>query len=49
MTGAAGVLPQPGGLLVQNERWSGDLPGRLRNKLDGFERTIGKFRQRRWS
>jgi len=49
MTGSVGELPHPGSLLVHDESWSGEIPGRLRNKLAGFERTIGKFRQRRWS
>lgn len=49
MTAYVGELPHPGGLLVYDDNWPGEIPGRLRNKLDGFERTIGKFRQRRWS
>lgn len=37
------------GTLAQIGKWSARLPARLRNKLAGFERTIGTFRQRRWS
>jgi hypothetical protein len=49
MTGSVGELPHPGGLLIHNDSWSGEIPGRLRSNLAGFERTSGKFRQRRWS
>ena len=49
MTGSVGELPQHGGYLVQNDSWPGGISGRLRNNLAGFERMIGKFRQRRWS
>lgn len=42
-------MPNPRGVLVHIGRWSARLPGRLKNKLAGFERTIGAFRQRRWS
>lgn len=49
MTGSVGELPHPGGLPVQSDSWSGEIPGRLRNTLAGSGRMIGKFRQRWWS
>ena len=44
-----GALPQARGALAHIGNWSRRLPGRLKNKLTGFERTIAGFRQRRWS
>lgn len=44
-----GALPNARGELAHIGNWSSRMPGRLKNKLAGFERTIGAFRQRRWS
>jgi hypothetical protein len=49
MTGPVGELPHSGGFLMHNDSWPKEISGRLRDTPAGFERTIGKFRQRRWS
>ena len=49
MTITPDVVPQADGALVHIGTWPARMPGRLKNKLAGFERTIAHFRQRRWS
>jgi len=44
-----GEIPNARGVLAHIGHWSARMPGRLKNKIVSFERTIGKFRQRRWS
>jgi hypothetical protein len=49
MTITLGELPNARGILTHIGNWSARMPGRLRNKLAGFEKKIANFRQRRWS
>ena len=49
MTIALDAMPQARGALAHVGNWSGRMPGRLKNKMLGFERTIAGFHQRRWA
>ncbi len=49
MTITLDAVPQTDGALVHIGTWSARVPGRLKNKLAGFERKIAGFHQRRWS
>jgi len=49
MTVTADAVPQETDALVETITWPARMPGRLKNKLAGFERRIAHFRQRRWS
>ena len=49
MTITPDAVPQADGALVHIGIRPARMPGRLKNKLAGFERTIAHFRQRRWS
>ena len=49
MKSPLGEIPNARGVLSHIGNWSLRMSGRLRNKLAGFERTIGNFQQRRWS
>jgi len=49
MTIPLDAMPQAAGALLHIGTWSARMPGRLKNKLAGFERKIANFRQRRWS
>lgn len=43
------AMPQARGALVHNGNWSARMPGRLKNKMLGFDQKIAGFHQRRWS
>jgi hypothetical protein len=48
MSEVAGKKTNAGNVLSTIADLPGRLPGRVKRKIAGFDRTIARFRQRRW-